>query len=363
LRPLILFLVGNMGNGGSERVMTRLLTHLDRRRFEPHLALLSREGPNLARLPSDVPVHELGCRSRSLALPLVLLCRKIRPAIIFSTAAHLNTALIACSRVLPGRPAIVVREGTILSRELFGANPLRLMIYRFLYRRADAVVCQSEDMLRDMEENFNVPAHKLVKIFNPVDVEELRRLAAEPDPYPPGDFVNLVAVGRLNRTKRYDFMFDALAALLRLLPAVKLHILGEGPLDGELRARTRAAGIQDSVVFHGVQENPFPFVRHADAYLLTSDHEGLPNALLEASFLGVPAVARNRPGGIRDIATRTPLLKLVESDTPEAFAKTVREVLEAPSNGASNTADTMNENFGIEPVMNQYHQLFSRFLS
>lgn len=363
MRPLILFLIGNMGNGGSERVMTRLLTHLDRGRFDPHLALLSQEGLNLARLPSDIPVHELSCRSRSLAVPLVRLCKRLRPALIFSTAAHLNIAVIGCRFALPGRPAIIVREGTVLSEELAEANPLRVMTYRLLYRRADMVVCQSEDMLRDMEEHFHVPSHKLVKIFNPVDADDLRRLAAEPNPYPSGDVTNLVAVGRLSRTKRYDFMFEALASLLKDRPAVKLHILGDGPLEGELRGRLRDAGIHDAVIFHGVKANPFPFVRHADAFLLTSDHEGLPNALLEAVFLRVPAVARNRPGGIREIAARSPLLRLVKHDTPEAFATEIRDLLHGTANGHSMTPDVMNETFGIESVMNRYHELFDRFTS
>jgi glycosyltransferase involved in cell wall biosynthesis len=240
---------------------------------------------------------------------------------------------------------------------------LRGRIYRLLYSKADAVVCQSEDMVCDMADNFRVPLNKIVKIFNPIDPDELIRLSSGPNPYPVEDPINLITMGRFSAVKRHDFMFHALGEVLKVFPEVKLHLFGDGPLESELRAQTHFLNIDHAVIFHGYLANPFPFLRHADLYLLSSDYEGLCNALLEALSLKVPAISRNCPGGVRDVTRYTSLLNIVNDDTPTAFAKAVIAALDSPSRSApEEEQDFMRDNFGTESVLAKYHDLFGKFV-
>ena len=68
-------------------------------------------------------------------------------------------------------------------------------------------------------------------------------------------------------------------------------MLGEGPLRGELEAHARRIGVAGRVRWLGFQANPYPFFRAADCFALSSDHEGLPNALIEAALCETPSVA------------------------------------------------------------------------
>jgi glycosyltransferase involved in cell wall biosynthesis len=361
LRPLILFLIGNMENGGAERVTATLLRHLDRNRFEAHLAVLSKQGPNLERLPGDVEVHELGGRARNVVFPLIQLCYRLRPRVIFSVTAHLNTAVIACRAFLPGNPAIVVRESTILSHGV-PPNSLRARIYRLLYRRADAIVCQSDGMARDLMDNFSVPIDKIVKILNPVDIAMILQLSSGPSPFSEGPSRHLVNMGTMWPVKRHDFLFRVMAEVLKVYPDTKLHLLGTGVLEPELRRQVQFLNIEKSVVFHGFQANPFPFLRNADLYLLTSDYEGLPNALIETLSLGTPAISRNCPGGVSEIARYTSLLRIVDEDYSEAFAEAVIAELACPQKSVAEDLVSMEEHFGVEPVLAKYQELFDQVI-
>jgi glycosyltransferase involved in cell wall biosynthesis len=80
-----------------------------------------------------------------------------------------------------------------------------------------------------------------------------------------------------------------------------LTVLGEGPELEPLRARARQRGLDERVHFVGFQANPYAFFARADALVLSSAYEGLPNVVLEALACGTPIVALPSPGGLREI--------------------------------------------------------------
>src|SRR5438132_408199 len=151
----VLFAIPSMRQGGSERVLFTLLRHLDRSRFEPHLALLesdvlSKNVPEkydvlLKSLPKDVTVHRLGVpRARYAVIPLVRLCWKLRPRVVLSMSAHLNSAMLSSRPLLPKSISLLAREGTNITSREVTTNRLRFACYKYLYRLADTVICQSD---------------------------------------------------------------------------------------------------------------------------------------------------------------------------------------------------------------------------
>ena len=90
-------------------------------------------------------------------------------------------------------------------------------------------------------------------------------------------------------------------ALVRKRISCMLWICGEGPLRASLETRICRLGLADSVKLLGFCANPFPLIRQANVFVMSSDHEGLPNSLIEAQGLGVPAVSTRCPHGPEEI--------------------------------------------------------------
>ena len=361
-RARVLFVIPSLGGGGAERVMVSLARRLDRSRFEPHLAALEAAGPCLGDVPPDVPLHDLHTRRvRRALLAMARLVRSLRPQVVLSTLGELNLMVILSRALWPRSVRILVRESTLVSARLArDVRSPRFMagLIRWLYPRADGIICPSEAILLDLAEGFKVPRHKMVRIYNPLDVDRLRELAdAGPRPYS-GPGPHLVSAGRLSPVKGYELLIEAMAEVVKTLPSADLTILGEGPEEGKLRALVARLGLAGRVRFAAFQPNPYPWLKHADLFVLSSRYEGLPNAMLEALALGTPAVARDCPGGVREILAGCPVGRLVLGDGAGALAADILDALRAGLQGCEpGDLARFLDRFRPEAVVSQYESL------
>ena len=310
-RRRVLFLIPTLSGGGAERVIVTLLRHLDRSKFRLTLAAVNTHDAVFRDdLPNDIEFIDLDCaRVRHSLIKLVRLIWRLRPDVVFSTLGHLNLALAALRPLLPNRTRYVARETIVLSEAMkeLGQSGYWPWAYRFFYPRFDAVVCQSTDMRNDLVNEFGFPAAKTVVIHNPVDVERIRPLAAQPLPDDvESDFagsrtarIHLVAAGRLVPQKGFDLLIKALAHCAARRMTVT--IVGEGPLRESLERLAADNGVGQQVRFVGFQRNPYPFLARADAFVLSSRFEGFPNVVLEALACGTPVIATPAPGGVTEI--------------------------------------------------------------
>lgn len=306
MRKKILFLLPSLHGGGAERVMVTLLKNFDREKFDVSLALVAKEGTFLSEIPPEVKVYDLKAkRVRNTLVPLIKLIWKIRPDTILSTQGYLNLALIMIRFLLPKGLKIVVREGSIVSEKLptIKYTWAWKFLYRKLYRKADLVVCQSKYMLKDLYDHFSVPADKLVQIYNPVDISDIRDKSNQGAcPFPEkNDSINILSIGRLSHVKRHDRIIESMPQLLKIKPNAKLWILGTGELLNDLINKRDQLGLHDEVIFAGFQKNPYVWLKHANLMVLSSDYEGLPNVALEALACGCSVIAKDHPGGTKEI--------------------------------------------------------------
>jgi glycosyltransferase involved in cell wall biosynthesis len=298
VRPArVLFTIPTLEGGGAERVFVTILRHLDRTRFEPHLALIEAKGVYLADLPSDVPVHTLGGPDPLAYLAFPALVRRLRPDAVLTTLTLHSNLVLLLRPLVPRSVRFVVREVCLptvhLARRPFGR--IRLWLYPPGFRRADAVLCETQDMADDVA-RAGVPKTLTRVIPNPLDIAAVQARAAEAgSPFGPGR--HLVAAGRLVPAKGFDLLLPVFARVAAGRPEVTLHILGTGPDGPALERQARDLGIGERVVFEGFRDNPFPYFRHADVFVLPSRYEGFPNVVLEALALGTPVLAFACPGG------------------------------------------------------------------
>jgi glycosyltransferase involved in cell wall biosynthesis len=115
------------------------------------------------------------------------------------------------------------------------------------------------------------------------------------------DDVVIGAVGRLERQKRFDLLLDAYVPVLRARPDVRLAIVGDGSLKGEIAAKVASLGLGRSCLLLGHRLGVADLHNAYDLFVQASEYEGTPNAVLEAMAMGTPIVATD-VGGTAELA-------------------------------------------------------------
>lgn len=329
-RQKIFFVSSTLAGGGAERFVSTALVHLDRARFAPQLVLLRRE--LRYPLPDDVPVHVLE-KHRPWHIPRAIagLARTIdaeRPSALLSAFAHPNFIAGSALRRARHAPRWIAR----ISSPVDATDPAWLRPYmRRLYADATHRVVNAEALLDDVRARYALASEVLP---NATDFDHLDREAARPvAPKAPGA-LRLVAVGRLVREKRFDLLLAA-AAELRGPQPVEVVICGEGPQRDALEAAGAALPAHVGLRLTGFVDNPFAWMSSADLFVLSSDVEGLPNALVEAQGLGVPAVATDCPTGPAEVIDDGATGLLVPTGDPSALQRAISLLLAAPERRAA----------------------------
>lgn len=298
----VVFVLPDFAGGGAQRVALTLANGLAGAGCETAIVAMSDTGPLAAAVAGDVPVLALGHTRLRRALPdLSRAIRGLKPDAVVSTLGYMNLGILALRRRLGRGVRVIVREANTPSAVLprKPAGVLMRVAYRVLYRRADAVVAPAGRIAEELTRDLGVPERLIHVVPNPVDVALLRRLADPPQRHP-GAGLRFVAAGRLTRQKG----FDRLLAWLEQMPAdAHLTLLGDGPDEAALHAATRSLGIAARVRFAGFVADPAPLYAGADAFLLPSRWEGMPNVALEALTCGTPVIATPEAGGIADVAS------------------------------------------------------------
>ena len=317
----------SFAGGGAERVALSLLAGVGDE-FGA-VTVLDGNGPLRPLGPKGVQVHDLGRPRLRWAWPdLLRWLRWSRPSVVLSTFGHINLALLAMRPLLPAGTRVVIREANTpslnLKRGRAPAPGVMRLAYRLLYPTADLVLCQHRMMAKEMTVDFGVAAEKVAVLPNPVDSARLRAL---PPCREPGPGRRFVAAGRLTRQKGFDRLIDLFASGSA---GDRLCLFGDGPDRAVLEERARACGVADRIRFAGFQTAPCPSFAGADAMLIASRWEGLPNVALEALACGTPVIATPESGGIVEVAAAAPPGAVTVAAWGDAFRNAMEEVVPSP---------------------------------
>jgi glycosyltransferase involved in cell wall biosynthesis len=351
-RTSVTFVLPSLAGGGAERVVLTLARHLDRARFAPALIVLHGTGPLREAIAPDIPVTDLGTpRLRHAWRRLGQALERVPGGVVIPTISHVNLAVLALRRHLPTGTRIIARESNTPSANLATTAWPGLM--RWLYRRyfpaADAVLCPSQMVANEFSQDFGVKAERLVVLPHPVASDTIRE-AATPPLRKAGDGLRFVAAGRMARQKGFDRLIDLFADLPE---DSHLTILGDGEQKEALQAQAARLGLMDRIDFPGFVANPWSCYAGADAFLLPSRWEGMPNAALEALAVGTPVIAWRGAGGVGEIGAAADALVL--ADGAPGFAEAMLQV--PRHDGLTVRTSLLPARFTLPAVMHNFEAL------
>ncbi|WP_175822393.1 glycosyltransferase [Burkholderia sp. BCC0419] len=325
----LLFHIDDFGRGGTETALVAWLNALDRRQFAPALSVafptddldaLRRSGA----IPADVPVHVLAEARWSHVLHQVERRRRLRfgEKLAHKLMTHVAVRSLVARRFLRIAAGFdVVCDFDFSLRRIAGRGSARwfgVSHYSFVARfgnKSDAYMARrtrqyacyaaiamlTPAMRREAEKMFAGAGVRIADLPNVIDVNVIRRRAEADFERPASRFV--VSVARLDEgQKDHRTLLHAYARWrARSADVPALVLLGDGPDRRTLEQLAAELGVRDAVTFVGYCANPFPFIRAADALVLSSRYEGAPMVLGEAMALGTPVLAADCPTGPRDL--------------------------------------------------------------
>ena len=345
----------DLNAGGAERIVTTIANHLPREKFSPSILLLRKEGLYLDFLQNDVEIIDIKTpRIRHALKPILKQIRKRKPDIVFSGFGEVNAYLSLFIKLFP-KTKFIARETNVVSQHVTRREIL--FFYKF-YNNYNKIICQSDDMMNDLVKNFKIKKDKLIKINNPVDfnfIEEKLENATKPESYREG-FKNVVAIGNLSSRKGFDNLLKVFVKLKQ--HKVLLHILGDGR-DREMLHQMKLNLGLENVIFDGLQKNPYPFLKFADLFVLSSRYEGFPNVLLEAGACGTYALANNCKGGIHEIIQPKINGEISYIENHEVFAAKIVEILEQIHDSEA-IKNSIQSRFSKEIILEKYFEVFEK---
>lgn len=285
----ITIFISSISGGGAERVACNLATHLSQAGHRVTMLTMS-ETENTYGLPPQIAVHPLitaGERGQTVTRNI----RRYRRLRRYVREADCDRYIV----MLPVTTLLLLSLRRLIKVPLIAAercNPssytgLKRFLLKKLAKRADGWVFQTEDAMKWYDGRIR----KGVVIPNAINPAFLR------DPYRGEREKTVVAAGRLADQKNFSLLIEAFADVAERYPAHRLIIYGKGPQEAMLKEKAAALGLGDRVSFPGYVDDMPEQLEKAGLFVLSSDFEGMPNALMEAMALGLPCVSTDCPCG------------------------------------------------------------------
>jgi starch synthase (maltosyl-transferring) len=347
---------------------------------------------------SNIPVHYLGLRRafefrRGVRLLAELLERQ-RPDLIQSFLFHANILATFATRRLRRNPSsarsrnvdpnadqnanasaatpIVTSAPSVrlvTGWRVADQRPCRARLEARLTRNVDHVVCVSHSVA-EQARRLGLPPSRLSVIPNGVDtfVFTCAQLSSPsthtPSTHTPSTQIppTLLAIGRLDRQKGFDWLLQDANRLLESLPGFRLAIVGEGSERARLAARIHAAGLADRVELPGWQDDIARRFHEATLVLIPSRWEGMPNVLLEAMASGRTVVATRVEGVEELLGPEAAAQSVPVTDLAGFIDRAIALARDSPERtrlGIAN-ASRVRAHFSIDKMIDAYATLYGR---
>jgi glycosyltransferase involved in cell wall biosynthesis len=347
--------------GGTEHQMTELIRRLDPQLFAVHVVSLSGRGVLRSRIESSaasITVFKLNSlKSPSTLRQMVRFGRWCREHGIRAVQAcdfYANVFALPAA-TLAGVPVrIGARRDVFMPERTSGQQRLQRLAYQLAHR---VVANSSAAADRLIEEG--VPDWRIVQIANGIDMSRF----VPPAHARPRRVITTVA--NLRPGKGHDVLLKAAARVVRRIPDVRFHIVGDGSERKALEQQASALRISAQVSFLGHRDDVPQILQESDIFAFPSFMEASPNAVIEAMAAGLPIVA-TRVGGIPEVIEHETSGVLVPPRDDRALAAGILRLIERPEL-ASRVGDaarqTVASRFSFDRMVSEFQELWLHELS
>lgn len=297
IKKKILFVLPTLKAGGAERVISFLAKNLNSNIFEIKVAVVGFKKDVVYNL-DDLDVTFFN-QKRLLngIIPLFIFIKIHKPDIVFGTIRHVNI-LLGFYNLIFKNVRFIVREASVMSKMLkFSKSKQKIpnFLLKFLYNRLDALVCQSNDIKKDLKHELGIRGSKLITINNPIT--QIIQLSTSNTEYP--KIIKFISIGRLSEEKGYERILKGLAKVNNY--SYLYTIIGSGPLELKIKDLANELDVLDNINFISYTSEVLDYLSKSDYFIQGSYVEGFPNAVLESCSVGTPILAFECPGGTKEI--------------------------------------------------------------
>jgi sugar transferase (PEP-CTERM/EpsH1 system associated) len=369
-RPLVVHVMHAFDIGGLENGVVNLINRMPHDSYRHTVLALTRITEFRARVRrDDVEFIALGKgpgHAIRLYPRLHALFRKLRPAIVHTrNLAALEVAMPAWSAGVPVR--LHGEHGRDVG-DLDGSNRKYQRVRRLYRPFVTHQVALSRDLARYLVERVGVPRAQVTQLYNGVDAALFapagQRAAIPGCPFAGAGLWIVGTVGRMQAVKDPQNLVRAFVRALAIEPALRarlrLVMVGDGALYGEVNAMLARAGVQDLAWLPGERDDVADVLRGLDAFVLPSLAEGVSNTILEAMACGLPVIATD-VGGNGELVVEGRTGTLVPAADAEALARAIvaqaRDPVAARAQGTAGRERVLST-FSLDAMVDGYRRLY-----
>lgn len=307
----VLILIESLSGGGAEKVLSVLLKHIDKTKFNITLCTIVDTGIYVEEVKRYVKytsilgnLQRINCIGKILYKILYLLIYKLLPIqLVYTLFIPKNydveiafvegfvTKLLAASTNIQAKKIAWVH--TDLSQNPWTLNN---KIYRnlkeeqYCYSKFNQIICVSDTVKNNFIKRFKLT--NVIRIYNPIDKTDILNKAKEICKYPQTtNDIKFITIGRLVPQKGYDRLLKVIKRIKADGIHCKLLILGEGEMYHTLSNYIKENNLSDDIILYGFQPNPYQYLKKADCFICSSRSEGFSLVIAEAMVLGKPIIS------------------------------------------------------------------------
>lgn len=346
----IMFVIGVLSNGGAERVISVLAKGFIELGYRVEILTIYGKKNDYIE-DKRIIIHPIqnNCKSKLLRILTIIfqmrkIIKKSKPDILISFVAIINIYTIIANAFLNTKLIVSERNDPYQNPE----NKYIRKIRDILYKYCDGYVFQTIDAMKYFDDKIQT---KGIIIPNPIK-ENL----------PKWDKKNteklIISASRLVKQKNLPMLIKAFAKLKRDYPDYKLKIFGEGKLRNQLLKLIKDLNLKNEVFLPGFSSEIHEAMTKSRLFVLSSNYEGISNAMLEALAIGVPVISTDSPiGGARMFIKHGENGLLTEVGNTEDLYKAMKRIISDPdfSNNLSINAQSIRTKLSTETIVNKWN--------
>lgn len=349
----IVFFDGTLMQGGAERVISILSKSMSKENYDVTILLYYNE-EIFYELDPDVKtvsvVEKTGTKNILLNMKWIRSFFKKNADIVISFLAPFNMLAITCNLGLKSPIIVADRNDPRKIPDNFLIRKAR----DFLYLLANGVVVQTTH-----NRNYfsNIIQKKSVVIYNPVSLNEKKGVAIQTI-----KLKRIVSVGRLMKQKNQLLLLKAFKKVASIRSGYKLTIYGEGPERMTLEKYIQENNMTGIVDLPGSVKNVHDVIADADIFVMSSNFEGMPNALIEAMCLGLACIS-TKVSGATDLIQDGVNGDLVDIGDEEGLAEKIIRLIDDDKRRKAYAVKALqlNELLSTEIIVKQWLDYMKKF--